>query len=409
MYLSESRVAGTPSGGAGRHLAGNVLALGTVSLLTDVSSEMVAAVLPLYLVFGLGVSTLQFGLLDGVYTGATAVLRLAGGHVADRFRRRKLVAGAGYGMSAASKLGLLAAGGSVPLIGLVIGVDRAGKGLRTAPRDAMISLSVSPESQGRAFGLHRALDTTGALLGPVAAFGVLWLAADAYDAVFVAAFCVAVLGVLVLALFVGEPRGVTSERPKVTLRAATALLGPGPFRRVLLAVVPLSLATISDGFLYLLLQRRFDIAVGWLPLFPVGVSLAYLAAAVPLGRLADRVGRGTVVAGGYLTMLACYALLLIGDGLAPLVAVLLLRGLSYAATDGVVSALAGPLLPEHQRATGLAVIQTGQALAAMAASWLFGLLWSAWGPQASVAVMAGGLAVAVAVALPPLRSRAGVP
>ncbi|WP_405143747.1 MFS transporter [Sphaerisporangium sp. NBC_01403] len=433
MYLSETRKADSqkdsspgasgedggspPSGGAGarggvgRVLTGNVVALGAVSLFTDISSEMVTAILPLYLIYQLGLSPMQFGFLDGVYTGATAVLRLVGGHVADRFRRRKLVAGVGYGLSAVCKLGYVLVGRSVPLIGLVIGVDRAGKGLRTAPRDAMISLSAPPEAQGRAFGLHRAMDTAGALMGPLAAFGVVAAVGGAndYDPVFVVSCCVAMVGVLIMVLFVQEPgvrtpaAGGAPERPKVSLRGALDLLRDRPFRRVLFAMLPLSLATISDSFLYFMLQSRLDIEASWLPLFPVGVSAAYLVAAVPFGRLADRVGRSTVVIGGYAALLACYALLLLPPGPAVLVAALVLRGLSYASTDGVVSALAGPLLPEERRATGLAVVQTGQALGAMVASWVFGVLWTARGPQAAVVVMAAGLGVALAVAVPLLR------
>ncbi|GGK79565.1 MFS transporter [Sphaerisporangium melleum] len=427
----------TGSGATRRALAGNVVALGLVSLFTDVSSEMVTAVLPLYLVYQLALSPMQFGLLDGVYTGATAVLRLAGGHVADRFRRRKLVAGAGYAISAVCKIGYLLAGRSVPLIGLLIGLDRAGKGLRTAPRDAMISLSAPAEAQGRAFGLHRAMDTAGALMGPLAAFGVVAAvgAASGYDAVFVVSGCVAAIGVLILALFVREPGterepragaasasgAVTAPAPgasgdsgaagagrrAVPLRGAVELLRRRPFRRVLVAVLPLSLTTISDSFLYLVLQRTLDIDAGWLPLLPVGVACTYLLAAVPFGRLADRVGRAAVVTGGYLALLACYALLLLPPGPAVLVAVLALRGLSYAATDGVVSALAGPLLPEERRATGLAVVQTGQALGAMAASWAFGVLWAAQGPRTAVVTMTAGLGLALAFAVPQLRKARG--
>ncbi|MEV7966791.1 MFS transporter [Sphaerisporangium sp. NPDC088356] len=403
---------GRSPGGAGRLLTGNVLALGMVSFLTDISSEMVTAVLPLYLVFHLGVSTMQFGVLDGLYTGATAALRLVGGHVADRFQRRKTVAGFGYGLSAATKLGFLAAGTSVPLIGLVIGVDRTGKGLRTAPRDAIISLSAPGDGQGRAFGFHRALDTAGALLGPLAAFGVLWLTLDAYDAVFSVSFCVAVLGVLVLTLFVREPGmapaagrvpGEAAAGRGLSLRAAAGLLRRAPFRRVVVAVLPLSLVTISDAFLYLLLQQRLDIPAGWLPLLPVGVSVTYLLAAMPFGRLADRYGRSAVVLGGYLAILGCYFLILWGDGVVLLAVALGLRGLGYAATDGVISALAGPLVPKTQRATGLAIVQTGQAVAAMAGAWCFGALWTVVGPRQAVAVMAVGLGLALVLAAVLLR------
>jgi MFS family permease len=397
MYLADVHKTQEPRPAArgGRLLTGNVLALGMVSLLTDVSSEMVTAVFPVYLVLVLGLSPLQFGVIDGLYTGATALLRLVGGHIADRFRRRKLVAGTGYGLSAAAKLGLLGAGQSVPFLSAVLAVDRAGKGLRTAPRDAMISLSVPADRQGRAFGLHRALDTTGALLGPIAAFGVLWLTVDDFAAVFVVSACVAALGVVVLALFVREPAGLAGAERRASIRGVVALLRRRRFRYVVLAILPLSLVTISDSFLYLLVQQRLRLDAGWLPLLPVVVSGAYLLAAAPFGRLADRVGRGRMVLVGYAGVLVCYLPLLV-DGLAgPLGPgiVLLVRGLAYAATDGVVSALVAPLVPPAQRATGLAVVQTGQALAAMAAAWTFGALWTAFGPETAVGAMASGMAV----------------
>jgi MFS family permease len=246
--------------------------------------------------------------------------------------------------------------------------------------------------------------------------------ANDYDPVFVISACVAMVGVLVLVLFVREPGGDRARpapsggspagghaavRAKVSPRGARDLLRQKAFRRVLVAMLPLSLATISDSFLYIVLQRRLDIDAGWLPLLPVGVSAAYLVAAVPFGRLADRVGRSVVVIGGYLALLACYGLILLPPVPVVLVGVLALRGLSYAATDGVVSALAGPLLPEDRRATGLAVVLTGQALGTMAASWAFGLLWTAGGPAAAVEVMAAGLGVALVIAVPLLRKVRG--
>lgn len=154
-------------------LSANVFALGAVSLITDISAEMVTAVLPLYLVLGLQLSPMAYGVIDGTYTGATALLRIVGGYVADRTRSRKAVAGVGYALSAVAKLGLLAAGRSVAAVGLVIAVDRTGKGLRTAPRDALITLSTPPDALGRAFGVHRALDSLGAFLGSLVALAVL--------------------------------------------------------------------------------------------------------------------------------------------------------------------------------------------------------------------------------------------
>ncbi|MGE0028688.1 MAG: MFS transporter [Thermoleophilia bacterium] len=165
--------------------------LGITSLLTDVSSEMVATILPLYLVFTLGFTPLQFGVVDGYQRGASALVSLGGGLVADRRRRHKEVATAGYGLSAVCKLGYVAAGTSFAALGAVVFVDRIGKGIRTAPRDALISLSSRREGLGLAFGVHRALDTTGAMLGPLAAFALLAISPEGYDAIFIVSFLVA--------------------------------------------------------------------------------------------------------------------------------------------------------------------------------------------------------------------------
>ncbi|WP_433553585.1 MFS transporter [Micromonospora zamorensis] len=403
VYLSTvSRPAAEEPGSGPRRrrfalVSGNVVALGTVSLITDVSAEMVAAVLPLYLVLGLQLSPVAFGVLDGVHTGATALLRVVGGFAADRFRRRKLIAGIGYTLSAVAKLGLLLAGRSIPAIGAVIAVDRLGKGVRSAPRDALITLSSPPEALGRAFGVHRAMDSVGAFLGPLAAFAVLLVVGQSYDAVFVTSFCIATLAVVVLVLFVRErPAGEPTEQPSdptVSVREAFGLLRGGPARRLVLAAAMLGLATIGDGFVYLLLQRREDLGLRWFPLLAVGTSLAYLLLAAPLGVLADRIGRLPVVIGGYTALGATY-LLLAGpvDGWPLIALTLALYGAFYAATDGVLIALAGPVLPARLRTTGIALVQTGQALAYLVSSVLFGLAWQAWGPEN--AIRAAAVAVA---------------
>lgn len=226
----------------------------------------------------------------------------------------------------------------------MLAADRTGKGLRTAPRDALISLSCPPGEQGRAFGVHRALDTTGALLGPLAAFGVLWVAVDGYEAVFTVSCCLAVLGVLVLALFVRESPAPAPEAGTPSVR--TLLRIPG-LRRLCLTAAVLGLFTVGDAFLYLLLQRRLDLPAAWFPLLAVGTAAVFLLAAVPVGRLADRLGRHRVFLGGHLLLLGACLLLLapVPPGPALVCGVLGLLGLFYAATDGVLMAAAGPLLP----------------------------------------------------------------
>jgi MFS family permease len=288
----------------------------------------------------------------------------------------------------------------------VIAADRAGKGLRTAPRDALITLSAPPDQLGRAFGVHRTMDSVGAFLGPLVALAVLALAGQQYDAVFVTSFCVAAFAVVILALFVrdhaGSPPAPEPSRGAVSVRQAAGLLRISGVRRLLAAACLLGLATVGDGFVYLLLQRREDLSLGWFPLLAVGTSLAYLLLAAPLGVLADRVGRLPVTLCGYGALILVYLALLGPIGGPVLVIVVLgLYGLFYAATDGILMALAAPLLPERLRTTGLALVQTGQATAYLGSSVLFGVAWQWWGTGAAIllAVLAGGIAITATAVL----------
>jgi predicted MFS family arabinose efflux permease len=398
MYVAESRGVATARDAlrpGRRAIAPTVIALGTVSLITDVSSEMVTAVLPLYLVAGLGLSPLGFGFLDGVYNGFSALVRLAGGHLADRLGRHKAVAAAGYALSALCKPLLLLVH-TLPLIGAVLAADRTGKGLRTAPRDALISLASAPETQGRAFGVHRAMDTAGALMGPLMAFLILRQAADGYDAVFTVSTCVAVTGVLVLLLFVPSRVSTPASVERVSLRAAFRLLGRRDLRRIAICALLLGLATVSDSFVYLILQRRFGVPVQWFALLPLGTAAAFMRLTVPLGRLADRVSRWRVFVGGHVVLLGAYGLLLMpGHGGAVPYAVLALHGTFYAATDGVLMAVAAGTVPAALRSSGLALVQTGQAAARFACSLAFGAAWTAWGEHTALSVATTALAACV--------------
>ncbi|MEH0421070.1 MFS transporter [Streptomyces sp. B21-083] len=412
MYLTDRSAPGqadTEQGrrrGPGRRVAPVVLVLGSVSLITDISSEMVTAVLPLYLVTTLGFTPLVFGTLDGVYNGVSALVQLTGGHIADRVRNHKLMAGLGYGLSALCKPLLLLVS-SVGALGTVLALDRTGKGLRTAPRDAMISLSTPPERQGRAFGVHRAMDTTGAMLGPLAAFFILRAATDGYDAVFGVSACVAVLGVLVLVLFVPGRRrdtrpdeaGVADSRPPVRVREALALLRIPRLRALALCAALLGLTTVSDAFVYLLLQRRAGIADEWFPLLPLGTAAVFLLLAVPFGALADRIGRRTVFLAGHVSLLTGYALLLWAPATPALpFLVLALHGVFYAATDGVLPAALADVVPEQLRASGLAIVGTSQALARFCCSLAFGAAWTVWGDGPALAGSAIGLLCCAVVA-----------
>jgi MFS family permease len=378
-----------------------VVLLGVTSLLTDISSEMVVTVLPLYLVYVGGFSPLAFGLIDGIYNGATALVRLASGFIGDRSRRHKDVAAAGYGISAACKLLLFSVGTAVSAIGAVVLLDRVGKGIRTAPRDAMISLSTPREQLGTAFGVHRAMDTTGAMLGPLVAFGLLALSPLAFDSIFLISFCLALLGLGVLVLFVGPRRATGSDETASapSLRRAFGLVRIRRYRELLLAGGALSLATASDAFIFLLLQDQLDLGNSLFPLLFVGSAGTYMLLAVPMGRLADRVGRGRVLLGGYALLLGVYAALLAPlSGWALLVTTLGLLGAYYAATDGVLMALGSSIVPAEVRASGLALLGTATSLARFAASLAFGALWTLWGAEAAIACFGVALAAAGALA-----------
>ncbi|GHJ43017.1 MFS transporter [Catellatospora sp. TT07R-123] len=398
MYITMRRDTPAPGRRALAAVPANVIALGAVSLVTDVSSEMVTAVLPLYLALTLGLTPLQLGFVDGLSFGVTALLRPAGGRLADRWRH-KPVAAAGYALSALAKVGVLAAGAALGPLAAAIVADRTGKGLRTAPRDALISLSAPAGREGLAFGVHRAMDTVGAFLGPLAAFAVLAATGGVYRSVFAVSFCVAAFGLVLLVLYVRDRPGPAPAAPPVA-----AVLRDPSLRRLSAVAAGLGLFTLSDFFVYLLLQHSGAVPLRWFPLLPLGTAGVYLLLAVPLGRLADRVGRVRVLLGGHLALVAAMLLLAGTPTGAPLLAaVLLLHGLFYAATDGVLMALAGPLLPDASRATGLAVVQTAQAAARFASSLAAGALWAAWGAPTALLVLAAGLLAAVAAAARGLR------
>ena len=378
----------------------NVWALGFTSLFTDVSSEMVSTVLPVYLVLYLGLTPFQFGIVDGLYHGVTALLRLVSGVAVDRSGRCKELAFAGYGVSAVSRLGLLAAGASWPLIAGVVALDRAAKGARTVPRDVLISLSSRPDNLATSFGVHRALDSAGAMLGPLAALAILAALPNAFDVVFVSSFSVAVCGLGVLLLFVANadrplPPPAAPIRP---LLVARRILELPRLPRVVVAATALSAATVSDGFIYLLLQRAVGFSAGLFPLLYVGTAGFYLLLAVPAGHLADRVGRQRTFLGGYALLAAVY-LATLQPGIGPLgiFGCLALLGAHYALTDGVLMALASGWLPPERRGSGLALLTTATSVARLMASVLFGALWAQYGMGTAIPVFLLALVGAMAV------------
>ncbi len=377
--------------------------IGFTSLLTDISSEMVNSLLPVYLVLHLHLSTLQYGAIDGLYNGlAVALLSLAGGLLADRARRYKEVAIFGYGISAVCKLLLLFAGAAWGWIVAVIVSDRVGKGIRTAPRDAIISLWNSEGSLASAFALHRALDAGGALLGPVAAFVLLYAMPNRFDTVWLTSFVFALLGLVILGLFVENPPAATrASRPHFSLGGISGALAGRGFWTLAAVGGLLAALTLSDGFLYLLLQRRTSLTIGFFPLVYVVTAGWYMLLVVPLGRTADRWGRTPVFILGYVAVGLIYLLLLstTGSGLLVSMVCLFLFGVYYAATEGVLRAMASRVIPAEFRTSGLAVLATFIGTGKLVSSLLVGWLWETRGSGAALVALGLGLICALPISL----------
>lgn len=429
MYLSlsdwTSRKAQSPSGRASVAFKASptVIALGVVSMFTDISSESVAAILPLYITGALGLSMVAYGLFEGMNQSVSALVRIAAGYTADRSNRPKPIAAAGYGLSMVARAGLLLVSSFAGILA-VVGLDRIGKGIRTAPRDAMIQQASQPEHLARSFGLHRLLDTVGATVGPLLAFVVLVLIPDGYRAVFVLSLAAAVLGVAVLALLVpnrrlhGVQAGDTEDSTTAGLaddaedfeqtneaaieaapqRPRVRMFTRGPVGRLLLTAGLLGVLTVGDGFIYLALMEHGQLQTQWFPLMFVGSNVVFLLLAVPLGRLADKTSRAGVFVLGHGALAAAYLCAGAWGSLPAIVLTLALLGTFYAATDGVLAALAGQLSPEGARSTGIGAAQTVVAVARLIASTGFGLAWVLFGGGPSLLVAALLLAALLPVA-----------
>lgn len=380
-----------------------VVTLGVVSMLTDISSESVAAILPLYLTSVIGLSTIAYGVIDGLYQGVSAIVRIGGGWAADRTQQGKWVAFAGYGLSAFARIGFLVATGFGAIVSIVT-LDRLGKGIRTAPRDAMITAASAPDELGRSFGVHRMLDTVGAAIGPLLAFVILLAIPTGFSTVFVVSLGAAVLGLIVLGLLVPGRVSETARPSTPPVTFSWRKLADRQLRRVLIVAGLCGLFTIGDGFVYLALQSRTDFAAAWFPLLYVGTNVVFLAFAVPLGRLADRWGRARVFVVGHAALLVAYLCAAVpAGGAAGTVVCLLLLGLFYAATDGVLAALAAQFSPVGATATGLAAAQTVVALSRFVASTVFGVVWFAAGSTAALVIFAAGLLLMLPVVALVLR------
>jgi MFS family permease len=379
-------------------LPGAIWALGFTSLLMDVSSEMIHALLPVFLVTSLGASVTMVGLIDGAAEALALIVKMFSGALSDAMGRRKPLAVLGYGLGALSKPLFALAGAPGWVLGARL-LDRLGKGIRGAPRDALVADIAPPAQRGAAFGLRQALDTVGAFVGPLLAIALMLLWANDFRAVFAVAVVPAVLSVAVLLLAVREPAS-SAERPPRPDRP--------PWHRESLARVPVAcwwvvgvgavftLARFSEGFLVLRVQQG-GLGPAWAPLVLMAMNAVYALAAYPLGKLADRVSHQRLLLIG-LGLLVAADLALWQAGQGPLAwAGIGLWGLHLAATQGLLAAMVADTAPPDLRGTAYGLFNLASGLAMLLASVLAGWLWDRHGAGTTFLAGAGFAALAAVV------------
>ncbi|MCB2094770.1 MAG: MFS transporter [Rhodobacteraceae bacterium] len=373
-----------------------VVALGFVSLFMDVSSEMIHGLLPLFLTGTLGASALILGLVEGVAEAAAQITKVFSGVLSDRFGRRKPLAVLGYGLSAATKP--LFAFAMAPW--LVLGarfVDRVGKGIRGAPRDALVADLTPAGIRGAAFGLRQTMDTVGAFAGPLIAVAIMWASGDDIRLVFVLATIPALLAVAILMRTVKEPpRGApaTGPRPKLD-RASLAALGR-PFWMITGVGAMLTLARVSEAFL-ILRATDLGLAVALGPMVLVLANVVYAGSAWPVGAVSDRIGKHGLLLAGFGVLALAHLVLAWAPDLWAAAVGIVLWGLHLGLTQGLLAAEVAATAPTESRGTAFGVFNLITGLALLAANAAGGALWVFAGPSGTFG--AGAAITLLALAL----------
>jgi|SRR5579872_447737 len=379
-----------------RSLPTGVWALGLVSLLMDTSSELVYCLLPLFLSTVLGASTSSIGLIEGVAEGATSVMKVYSGALSDRLRRRKGLVVLGYALAALSKF-IFPLASSLTSVFVARLTDRIGKGIRGAPRDALIADITSPAARGAAFGLRQALDSAGAFLGPALAIFFMAQFANNLKAVLWIAVAPALTAVLLLVVAVREPGSthtISQARRGISLVVARQL--SGRYWIALSLGVAFSLARFSDAFL-VLRARNVGLTLGHVPWVMVVMNVVYAIAAYPAGLLADRIDRDKLLFCGLMTLVAADAVLAVAATPEPLLAGAALWGLQMALTQGLMSKLVADSAPAEIRGLAFGLFYLASGAATLGASTVAGVLWDTFGPSATFCASAGFAALCIAV------------
>jgi MFS family permease len=378
-----------------RAIPPGVWALGFVSMLMDVSSEMIHALLPIYLVTVLGTSTLTVGIIEGIAESTALVTKVFSGALSDWLGKRKFLAALGYGLAAFTKPIFPLA----PTVGWLIAarfIDRIGKGIRGAPRDALVADLSPAELRGASFGLRQSLDTVGAFLGPLLAIGLMLWTANSYTFVFWVAVLPAFLSFVLILFAVREPERPAGQRPvkNPISRAELSRLGTAYWWVVAVATV-FTLARFSEAFL-LLKAQSVGLAVALVPAVFVLMNVVYALAAYPAGVLSDRMERSTVLIIGLAVLIAADVTLATVQSIPGVALGVMAWGLHMGFTQGLLATLVADTAPPELRGTAFGVFNLAGGAAVLAASIVAGALWDAVGPQgtflAGAAFTALGLA-----------------
>ncbi|WP_312148056.1 MFS transporter [Brevundimonas sp.] len=378
-----------------------VWVLGIVSLLMDVSSEMIQTLLPIYLVVGLGASATVIGLVEGFAVAVATAVKFGAGFLSDRIARPKWLAVAGYGLAAAAKP-IFPLSASVEGVLLAKGVDRIGKGIRTAPRDALVAAVTPPTLLGRAFGLRKSLDTVGGFAGPLLAIGLMMLLADDIKAVFWLASIPAALAVLLLVIGVSDPPRPEGEGKRPPDLKGALHLNAATWSMIGLTAV-IGLARFSESFLLL---KGLDVGVSaaFAPAAIVLLHLVFGLAAFPIGALSDRIGRTSLLVLSLIFLAAADVVLVLAVSPVLYYIGVALWGLHMGFSAGLMMTLIADVAPPHLRGSAFGLFALISGVIALAGNLAAGLLWDGYGPQATFAVGAVlSLACAIIVALWSIR------
>lgn len=385
-----------------REIPGSVWMLGLVSLFMDLSSEMIHALLPLYLVTVLGTSTLTVGIIEGIAEATTSITKIFSGALSDYLGKRKLLAALGYGLAAITKPAFPLAS-SVGWLVAARFVDRIGKGIRGAPRDALIA-DLTPEgSRGNAFGLRQSLDTIGAVLGPLLAIVFMAAFANNFTTVFWIAVIPAFVSVAIIVFGVHEPDrppGLRTVRAPFS-RAELARLSTSYWLVVGVAAI-FTLARFSEAFL-LLRAQSVGLPLTIVPAVMVVMNIVYTLSAWPAGALSDQIGRYGLLTIGFALLMVADLVLALGNSVSTVLAGVALWGLHMGLTQGLLAALVADTAPAELRGTAFGMFNLVSGIATLAASIVAGALWDAIGPDGTF--LAGALFTAIALAALPLARR----